>query len=87
MKLVEITSKGQLLAQLYRKQGKDELAAAVENLDRAFTKLNYQANLLWAMREHRCPICDKAVVDPVEYDFMEVSGMCGTCDHVLADVE
>ena len=34
-----------------------------------------------------CPRCGAKVTCPVEKDFMLSSGMCGTCDHVLGDVE
>jgi len=47
--------------------------------------INRQSNLvgrLWAITEHRCPVCNKAVTDPLEYEFMEANGECGTCDHV-----
>jgi hypothetical protein len=42
-------------------------------------------SLIWLITEHRCPECHKAVVDFTEYQFMQSSGMCGSCDHILAD--
>lgn len=38
------------------------------------------------LNEHRCPLCNKAVTNLLEYQFMQSSGMCGTCDHILPDL-
>lgn len=36
---------------------------------------------------HRCPACHRVITDMEEIAFMNYSGMCGTCDHVQADVD
>ena len=39
----------------------------------------------WVLYEHRCPKCNRAIVDYNEYLFAESTGMCGSCDHILSD--
>jgi len=69
------------------KKNKPELFKAMLGLDISIKKLNRNVAHLWAINEHRCPVCHRAITDPKEIEFMEEVGECGTCDHVRADVE
>lgn len=40
----------------------------------------------WVKVEHRCPKCNKAVTDLVEFNYMQDSGECLTHDHVRGEL-
>ena len=41
----------------------------------------------WCLEVHKCPRCNKAITDFVEYEFAKTVGECISCDHVRGDLE
>lgn len=38
------------------------------------------------INEHRCPKCRRAITDLMDVEFLQDTGMCIGCDHVMSDV-
>lgn len=60
-------------------QGNIELAAQILDLSEP------KYSKLWLSVEHVCPLCKKPKTDPKEIEFIDLTGMCLSCDHILPD--
>ena len=72
------------LVHIYRSQGKLELADTVQSFADSLKRYSDNIAKMWAITEHRCS-CGKAVVDLAEWEFLEETGMCASCDHARGE--